>query len=101
MSPATEHNTTFTAESRSSLVFRAYGNRGCAARIQRDRDHDRTTSHLAILDVLLIAGRTVDEQLDRLAAVRASGVDGGQHPAPPRGRFVRGGSVHPSHRVGT
>src|SRR5690606_33233749 len=95
--PATEHNTTFT----SGLVLAAHRYLRFAVRIQRNRDHDRPAAHLAVLDVLLFAGGVVDEQLDRFAAVRASGVDGGQHRVSPGGDFVRGASVHPSHRAAT
>src|SRR3546814_2846158 len=70
----------------SGLVLRAHRDHGLAVRIQRDRDHDRPAADLAVLDVLLVTGGAVDEQFDRLAAVRASGVDGGQHPGPPDGR---------------
>src|SRR3546814_9921701 len=85
----------------SGLVLRAHRDHGLAVRIQRDRDHDRPAADLAVLDVLLVTGGAVDEQFDRLAAVRASGVDGGQHPGPPDGRFTHGASVHSSHRADT
>src|SRR5690606_5384056 len=88
--PATEHNTTFTstaspvagcgrdADARSppsSLVLRADHHLRIAIDVHRDRDHDRPAAHLAVLDVLLVAGGVVDEQFDRFAAVRAPGVD--------------------------
>src|SRR3546814_13855087 len=74
----------------SGLVLRAHRDHGLAVRIQRDRDHDRPAADLAVLDVMLVTGGAVAEQFDRLAAVRASGMDGGQHPGPPAGRFQYG-----------
>src|SRR3546814_14625013 len=68
----------------SGLVLRAHRDHGLAVRIQRDRDHDRPAADLAVLDVLLVTGGAVAEQVDRTAAVRASGVECGHPTGPPR-----------------
>ncbi len=58
--------------SKSSVIFSLnFKPHQFAIYINLDPEHDGLTTHVAVLDILLAAGRGVDPGLERLPAVRA------------------------------